>query len=196
MNKITIAIATVTVAYFAHSAETIYRGSSADAKNVVCYYQGGKFFADQARKDCLYHHPGNCVCKGAGPASAYKNALYRFSGGRIYKGASLKKEDAIASIVEYRTLKGDTVEAKIYDGYVVARDEVRTTEADKSVKFTYNLTRDAVNVVDIPVLYTIEKGKIYKGDSTDPANCLLSYTGSFNASRLLFMAVELTGKER
>ena len=35
-------------------------------------------------------------------------------------------------------------------------------------------------------------GKIYKGDSTKPEDCVLTFTGKFNASRLLFMAIELS----
>ena len=42
------------------------------------------------------------------------------------------------------------------------------------------------------VLYTIKDNKIYRGASTDAKDCLLTFTGSFTSSRLLFMAVELT----
>ena len=40
--------------------------------------------------------------------------------------------------------------------------------------------------------YTIKDNKIFKGDSTDPKDCVLSYTGDFNASRLLFIAYHFT----
>ena len=41
------------------------------------------------------------------------------------------------------------------------------------------------------VLYTIKNNKIYRGASTNAKDCLLTYTGSFPSSRLLFMAIEL-----
>ena len=176
-----------------HALDTIYRGDSTDAKDVICYYQGSKFYADQQRKEALYTHPGNIACKGADNKPA--NALYRFMSGHIYKGFSIKKEDALATIVETKTFKGNTVEAKIYEGFAIARDFVNGKgEKGYTVYDSYKITRDAVNVTDVPVLFTISNGKIYKGDSTKAEDCVLSFTGNFNASRVLFMAIHLTQK--
>ena len=133
-------------------------------------------------------------------AAAAKNALYRFNGGKMFKGASVNKKDAVATIVEYKRRDGATVEAKIYDGFVIARDEQYELsksgagKGDKTETHAYKLSHDGQNEGSIPALYTVANNKIYKGDSTEDAQCVLSYTGEFNASRLLFMAIELQKK--
>ena len=65
------------------AAETIYRGDSRQGKDIICYYQGGKFYSDVARTQLLYNHPGNVVSKDLKPA--YGTGLYRLMGNRIYK---------------------------------------------------------------------------------------------------------------
>ena len=50
--------------------------------------------------------------------------------------------------------------ATIYEGFVIKRDQKETRNPDKSSSFTYNITRDAVNIVDVPVLFTIKDNKI------------------------------------
>jgi len=55
----------------------------------------------------------------------------------------------------------------------------------------YKLTADSVKEIQPKVLFTIDNNKIYRGDSTDDKDCLLTYTGKFTAGRLLFMAIEL-----
>ena len=57
---------------------------------------------------------------------------------------------------------------------------------------SFKLTADSVNEIQPKVLFTIANNKIYRGDSTDDKDCLLTYTGKFTAGRLLFMAIELT----
>ena len=167
--------------------ETICRGNTQD---VVCYYQGGRFYADKARKECLYHHPGNMVAKDK-TANA-KNCLYRLMSDKLYKGFSINKADCIATIFEIKTSKGNTVLAKIYPGFVIVRDKVEKATKDGSEYTSFKVTRDGINPEEIPALFTIEGNKIYKGDSTKPEDCVLTFTGSFNSSRLLFMAIELT----
>ena len=197
MKTLLAAAAIVCSAFAAEAMETIYRGAKQEPANVVCYFQAGKFYADAERKECLFAHPGHCVCKGAGPASPSKNALYRFNGGHMFKGASINQKDAVATIVEHNRRGGATLEAKIYDGFVIARNEqyeLSKSAGDKTETKNYKLTRDGQNEVAIPVLYTVANNKIYKGDSTDDSQCVLSYTGEFNASRLLFMAIELQKK--
>lgn len=180
------------LAFAAFSAESIYRGNSKDAKDLVCTYNGGKFYSDAARKVQIYHHPGNMVSKEA--KATPKNSIYRFLGGKIYKGFSSAKEDCIATILETKTKSGNALSAKIFEGFVVPRDVMKTT--DKATKTdvvtSYKLTKDSVNEIQPKVLFTIDNNKIFRGDSTDDKDCVLTFTGTFNASRLLFMAIELT----
>ena len=169
------------------AAETIYKG--ADKKEVVCDYQSRKFYSDAARKNMIFNHPGNVVGKEAN--IPYGKGLYRFNGGRIHKGFSVKKEDCIATLVELKTKRGDIVEAKIYQGYAIARDIVAKNEKGSVKTVTsYKITTDGINPAPVKVLYTIKDGKMYRGDSTDIKNCVLNWTGSFNGARLLFMAIE------
>ena len=190
MKKTLFVILTFCLVLAINAAETIYRGNSKEAKDVICYFQSGKFFSDAERKTCIYAHPGNRACKGDGPATS-ANAIYRFMGDKIYKGDSVKKEDALATIVVTKTNKGNAVNAKIYGGFVVARDHVRKIIPGGEEITSYNVTRDAVNVEAIPVMFTVAEGKIYKGDSVKPEDCILTFTGAFNGSRLLFMVFEL-----
>ena len=193
MNKALLLALTAFAALAAGAVETIYRGAAQDEKNVLCYYQGGKFYADAARKECLYAHPGHCVCKGPGPASKQKNALYSFNGGKMYKGASSDKKDVVATIVESRRRNGAVVEAKIYSGFVITREE-HHERADKTDVYVHKVSRDGQSEEKVPALYTVSNGKVYKGDSTDDADCVMSYTGELTASRVLFAAVELLGR--
>ena len=57
------------------AVDTIYRGNSKDAKDIICYYMGGRFYSDAARKKPIYHHPGNMVSKEA--KATAKNSIYR-----------------------------------------------------------------------------------------------------------------------
>ncbi|MBQ7207000.1 MAG: hypothetical protein IJS01_04300 [Lentisphaeria bacterium] len=173
------------------AAEKIFKGNSKNDKDMLCCYMGGKFFADAARKQQIYHHPGNMVSKEA--KATLKNCIYRLTGDRIYKGSSTKKEDCIATILETKTRKGDALAAKIFEGFVVVRDVQKTY--DKKTKTDtvtgYKVTADGVNEIQPKVLFTIDNNKIFRGDSTDGKDCLLTYTGKFTAGRLLFMAIEL-----
>ena len=174
----------------AFAAETIYRGDSKDEKNVICYFQGGRFYSDAARKEVLCHHPGNMVSREQ--TAKADNSIYRLMSDHIYKGCSINHEDCIATIVVTKEVKGDVVTAKIYDGFVMVREKVENRIKGGTELNDCKVTRDSVNAEDIPVLYTVADNKIFKGDSTAPEDCLLTFTGSFNSSRLLFMAVELT----
>ena len=171
-------------------AADIYRGTS---KDLVCVFKGGKFYADAAAKQLLYAHPGNMVSKEA--KATVKNCIYRLAQDRIYKGASFKKEDCIATIFEIRTQKGNTQEAKIYEGWKIIRNDASKEKREKggiTIKTSYKVTADGINEEASPkVLFTIKDGKMFKGDSTDDKDCVLSWTGDLNSSRLLFMAVEL-----
>jgi len=179
------------LSFGAFAAESIYKGNSKDAKDLLCTYMGGKFYSDAARKNQIYHHPGNMVSKE--PKATVKNCIYRLSGDKIYKGNSLKKEDCIATIFETKTRKGDALEGKVFEGFIMVRDAVKNY--DKKTKTTtitsYKTTSNSVNEVKAKVLFTIANNKIYKGDSTDDKDCVLTYTGNFTAGRLLFMAIEL-----
>ena len=191
MKKFLSAIMAIGMTAAAFAADTIYRGDSTDAKDVICYFQGGKFYADAARKEVLYSHPGNMVSREA--TAKADNCIYRLMNDKIFKGYSNKPEDCIATIVPVKEVKGDVVVAKIYPGFVMVRDKVENRIKGGTELTSYNVTREGgVNVEDIPVLYTVADNKIFKGDSTNPEDCLLTFTGSFNSSRLLFMAVELT----
>ena len=189
MKKALLAAFAAVIALSSQAIDIIYRGNSTDDKDIVCYYQGGKFFADKARKECLYHHPGNMVAKDQ--KATAKNAIYRLMSGKIYKGYSINKADCVATIFETKTYKGNTVGAKIYPGFVIVRDKVEKSIKGGTEIVSFNTTRDAVNVENIPALFTFADGKLYKGDSTDPADCVLTLKGDFNSSRLLFIAIEL-----
>ena len=192
MKKLLVLAMIAGLAMGAFAAENIYRGNSKDAKDLVACYMGGRFYSDVARKNQIYHHPGNMVSK-ENKATA-QNSIYRLMSGKIYKGYSVAKPDCIATIFETATRKGDTVSAKVYEGFVVVRD-VKTTydRATKTDTVTsFKLTGDGINEIRPKVLFTIANNKIYRGDSTDDKDCLLTYTGSFSAGRLLFMAIELT----
>ena len=174
------------------AADNIYRGNSTAEGDFVCCYQGGRFYSDAARKNQIYHHPGNMVSKE--PKATVQNCIYRLMGDKLYKGSSAAKEDCLATIVETSIKKGDTLSAKIYEGFVMVRDVQKSY--DKTTKIDtvtgYKLTSDSVNEIQPKVLFTIANNKIYRGDSTDDKDCLLTYTGKFTAGRLLFIAYELT----
>ena len=169
------------------AADTIvYKG---DSKDVVCCYSNRNFYADAARKKFLFNHPGGVVSPDK--RAINKNALYRFSGNKIYKGNSIKKEDCLATIVESKTQKGYTKEAKIYDGWALVREKKeRFEKGGITIVMSQKVTADGKSAPAGKVLYTIKDNKIYKGDSTDAKDCVLSYTGDFDSSRLLFIAVE------
>ena len=169
------------------AADAIYKGSA--KKDVVCYYKSRKFYSDAACKNMIFNHPGNEVGKEAN--IPYGKSLYRLSGGRIYKGAATDKNSCLATIVETKTKRGDIVEAKIYKGFVVARDFVEKNEkGGVKIITSYNLSSDGSKVVPMTALYTIKDRKMYRGDSTDEKDCVLNWTGNFNGARLLFMAIE------
>ena len=187
MKKFLALVFAAGVAISAQAIDIIYRGNSTDDKDIVCYFQGGRFYADKDRKQCLYHHPGNMVAKEE--KATAKNAIYRLMSDKIYKGYSINKDDCIATIFETRTSKGNTVGAKVYPGFVMIRDKVGIPEGGGVTSF--KTTRDNINPEEISALFTIEGDKIYKGDSTDPADCVFTLKGNFNSSRLLFIVTEL-----
>ena len=191
MKKLALISMALTLSLGTFAAESIYRGNSKDAKDLVCTYMGGKFYSDAARKNQIYHHPGNMVSKEA--KATAKNSIYRLMGDRIYKGYSVKKEDCIATIFETKTFRGEALAAKIYEGYVIVRDVKKSY--DKKTKTDtvtgFKVTLDGINQAQPKVLYTIANNKIFRGDSTDDKDCLLTFTGSFSAGRLLFIAIEL-----
>ena len=173
----------------AFAADAIYKGDA--KKDVVCYFFRGNFCSDPACKKLLYNHPGNAVSKVKGRIDA-KNAIYRLMGDKIFKGYSVKKEDCIATIVETKTQKGNLKAAKVYEGWAIARDKKEKFEKGGITIITsMKVTADGISKPAGKVLYTIIDNKIYKGDSTDPKDCVLNYTGDLNASRLLFVCIEL-----
>ena len=192
MKKLLIFSLTAALAAGCFAADNIYRGNSTAEGDFVCCYQGGRFYSDAARKNQIYHHPGNMVSKEA--KATLQNSIYRLMGNKLYKGASTAKEDCLATIVETSTKKGDTLSAKIYEGFIVPRDEVKSY--DKATKIetvtSCKLTGDGINEIQPKILFTIANNKVYRGDSTDDKDCLLTYTGAFTAGRLLFIAYELT----
>ena len=173
------------------AAETIYRGDSTDKKDVICDYQSGNFYRDAARKEILYAHPGNMVAREA-PKASSANCIFRLQGNRIYKGYSINRADCLGTLLETKTQRGNVLEAVIYDGFVTFKDTEEKREAgDITILTEYNVLKDG-KYVPGKVLYTIKNNRIYRGNSTDAKDCLLTYTGNFTSSRLLFMAVELT----
>lgn len=176
----------------AGSYEIIYRGNSTAENDIVAYYKGGYFYADKELTQVLYHHPGNMVGKGEKATST--NAIYRLMGGQLYKGFSMNAADCVASIVETRTYKGNIQIAQIFDGWAKERDVVTETPAPGlNIKKEFAVQKfGSFSPSDIPVIYTVIGNRIYKGESSDDADCVLTFTGEFNGARLLFMAVELT----
>ena len=191
MKKFIVLTLVAGLALSCFAAEKIFRGNSRDDKDIICYYQGSRFYSDAARKEAIYCHPGNMAGKGA--KTTPKECLYRFMGGQIYKGFSINKADCIATIFETKTSKGETLAAKIFEGFVKVSHV--TTSYDKATKSDtvtgYKTTSDGIHEVTPKVLFTIDNNKIYRGDSTDDKDCVLTYTGRFTAGRLLFMAIEL-----
>ena len=122
MKKILSVVMAIGMTVASQAIDTIYQVSKKEAKNILCYYQSGRFYADSNRKNCLYHHPGNMAAKGS--LAKPDSSIYRFMGDKAYKGYSIKKEDCLASIVATKTVKGNTVNAKIYQGFAIARDKV------------------------------------------------------------------------
>lgn len=172
------------------AADTIYRGNSKQKKDIICYYQGGKFYSDEARTKLLYNHPGNVVSKDLNPA--YGTGLYRLVGNKIYKGFSIDKKDCIGTLFETKTQKGNVLEAVIYKGVVTFKDKTEKREPGGITIVTEYTVQENGKYVQGVVLYTIKDNKIYRGKSTDAGDCLLTFTGNFTSARLLFMAVELT----
>lgn len=190
MKKLMVCVLTV-LCTIVFSAEKIYRSTSKAEKDIVCYYRGSKFYSDNACKKLIYNHPGNYVSKEK-TANA-KNAIYRLIGGRIHKGASLKKEDCLGTIVVTRSNRGNVEEAKIYKGYCIVRDVVRKTQP-KGVEIItdYKITDNGLSEgKPAALLYTIKNNRIFRGDSTKDTDCVLSYTAPLNNSRLLFVVFEL-----
>lgn len=172
----------------AFAADAIYKGDA--KKEAVCYFFRGNFCSDSACKKVIYNHPGNAVSKEK--KTNAKNAIYRIMSDRIYKGYSVKKEDCIATIVETKTQKGNLKAAKVYEGWAQVRDKKEKHEKGGITIVTgMKVTSDGISKPAGKVLYTISDNKIYKGDSTDPKDCVLNYTGDLNASRLLFVCIEL-----
>lgn len=172
------------------AADKIYRGDSTQEKDIICYYQGGKFYSDAARKQILYAHPGNMVAKGT-PAASAENSIFRLQGNRIFKGYSIKQEDCLGTIIETRIQRGNVLEAVIYDGFVTFKDTEEKREPGGITVITEHKVQKDGKYVPGKVLYTVKNNKIYRGASTAAKDCLLTFTGNFNSSRLLFMAIEL-----
>ena len=176
------------------AAENIYKGNSKKPEDRIFTYMSGRFYTDAARKKLAFNHNGSMVSKEAKITA--KTCVYRFANGKAYKGFSLAKNDCIASILETRTKRGAALEAKIYEGFVVPRNVVSKWDkkTDTGVVKSFKLTSDGIKEFQPKILFTVANNKIYKGDSTDDKDCVLTYTGNFPASRLLFMAIEFTGK--
>ena len=187
MKKFMTLVAVVSMAVGVCAADVIYKGST--NKEAICYYKARKFYSDAACKNMIFNHPGNEVGKEA--RIPYGKFLYRLSGGRIYKGASINKKDCLATIVETKTKRGDIVEAHIYKGYVAARDFVEKNEkGGVKVITSYKLTENGSKIISATPIFTIKNGRMYKGTSTAAKDCVLNWKGNFNGARLLFMAVE------
>ncbi len=177
------------------SGTVVFKGANQSPENVVAVYQSNKFYSDLEKTKLLVAHPGNVVKQT--PETADEAADHRLMGGRIYDGWTLDKGKCIATIVETKTRKGNVEEAVIYDGYAIARDFVRVTpESGVEVVESFNITKDGLTETKDPVyvLYRIKDKKIYKGDSTDDKDLVLSYTGDINSSRLLYLATEFGAK--
>ncbi len=131
---------------------------------------------------------------GKGEKATSSNAIFRITNGQIYKGFSMNAADCVASIVETRSYKGNIQIAQIFTGWAKERDVVtETPKPGLNIKKKFAVQKfGSFSPADIPVLYTVIGNRIYKGESSDDANCVLTFTGEFNAARLLFMAVELT----
>ncbi len=173
------------------AAETIYRGDSTQEKDIICYYQSGNFYRDAARKQVLYAHPGNMVAKEA-PKASPSNSIFRLQGNRIFKGYSINQADCLGTLIETKTQRGNVLEAVIYEGFVTFKDTEEKRETGGITVITeYRVQKDG-KYVPGKVLYTIKNNKIYRGNSTDAKDCLVTFSGNFTSSRLLFMAIELT----
>lgn len=126
------------------------------------------------------------------PKASPDNSIFRLQGNRIYKGFSINQADCLATLFETKTQRGNVLEAVIYNGFVTFKDTEEKRETGGITIITeYKVQQDG-KYVPGEVLYTIKDNKIYRGASTDAKDCLLTFTGSFTSSRLLFMAVELT----
>ncbi len=173
------------------AAETIYRGDSTQKKDIICYYQSGNFYRDAARKQVLYAHPGNMVAKEA-PKASPSNSIFRLQGNRIFKGYSINQADCLGTLIETKTQRGNVLEAVIYEGFVTFKDTEEKREPGGITVITeYRVQKDG-KYVPGKALYTIKNNKIYRGNSTDVKDCLVTFSGNFTSSRLLFMAIELT----
>ncbi len=172
----------------AFAASTLYRGNSTDEKDAICYSKLNWFYADAAYKQKIYNVFGNTVSKGTEKASE-ENAIYRLQDKSIYKGFSIQKEDCLATILETKIKKGVIEEALIFEGLVTFKDKEETRENNTTTVTKYSVVKDEVEVPG-KILYTIKDNKVYRGSSTKEEDCLLTFTSSFSAARLLFLALE------
>lgn len=191
MKALFVLCAVAGLAVCGMAAEKIFLGTSMDDKDIIAVYNRGRFYADAARKQLIYTHPGNMVSKEAKATSA--NCIYRLMGDRIFKGFSTKKEDCIATIFAIRTQKGYVKEGKIYEGWKIIRDAVEKREKGSiTIVTSYKVTADGIKEEARPkVLFTIKDGRMYRGDSTADKDCVLGWTGDLDSARLLFMGIEL-----
>ncbi len=162
---------------------------------LIAYFTSNTFFADKEKKKPLFYHPGNEV--GTEENITDANRVYTLLGGRIHPKNTKDKYEAIGTLIQTAWKKGNTLEAKIYQGPAQPRDKEEVRLDDGTVKLDkYNVTIDGSKIDKIPVLFTIKDGKFYKGDSTNEADFVASFTpNEFSESRLLFIAVEFLMKK-
>ncbi len=184
-----LAVAFIITVFSANNAFAAGEVLDKDGK-LLAYYTGSVFYADKEKTKPLFYHPGNQV--GTAENITDENRLYRLTNGLIIPKSSYNRKEAIATLIETAWRKGYTKEAKIYVGHAQVRDKVEARLDDGTVKLdSYNVTVNGSTIEEVPVLFTIKDSKIYKGDSTNEADVMASFTpDEFSDSRLLFIAVE------
>lgn len=173
----------------AFDQNAIYRGDSKDAKDIVCWRRGDKFYSDAARKNCLFSKEGTYVTKDG-------KTLFRMMGEQLYKGDSIAKKDCLMSIIDLKNRNGALVDGEIYRGYAkIHQHEEQREPGGVTVITDYTMTRDGSHPIKLKPLYTIRGGKVYKGKSSAPEDCVLSFYGdNLHVARVLLAVYFFAGK--
>ena len=168
---------------------TVFRGESREARDIVCVFDKTRVFPGGERAKPLFTILGNMVYPG-GKVSRGR-AVFRLQNGRIFRGTGDLTKDCLATILESQIRKDGIAEARIFRGYVAAKNVKKRRSASNrgTVQVEYKLIDRGGKYIDGEVLFTVSNSRIYRGDSTDAEACVLSYSGDLSAHQLLLLTL-------
>ncbi len=132
-----------------------------------------------------------------GDSMEQEDILFTYSASKFYLGENTENEPILTHSA-HAVYLGDTKDeylwrmngGKLHKGSAFARTDVVATMLNNKIYAGYVMSEEEVE--NVTPLFTLVENKIYKGDSTLPEDCLLTFSGVLSDDRLVFIAYELS----